>query len=95
MLPSCLALARLSGDIIVLSDGLPVRYGFNVTEYCEDAGLESYKQVLLVAFTVNKRLLQDDESFKPVLDPTQVRISFFLIRSQAHFSQVDAMDSGG
>jgi salicylate hydroxylase len=61
----------LSGDIIVLADGFTSSLRFNVTGYCQDAGLESHEQVLLVAFTVDTKLLQDDESFKPVLDPTQ------------------------
>ena len=63
-----------------------------MTGYCQDVGFESHEQVLLVACTVDTRLLQDDETFKPALDPTQVRILFFLIHSQTHFSQVDDMD---
>ena len=66
----------ISGDIIVLAEGFTSSLRFNVTGYCQDAGLESHEQVLLVAFTVDTRLLQDDESFKSVLDPTQVCIIY-------------------
>lgn len=66
----------ISGDIIIVADGYSSSLRTVVTGYGQDTDLESDEKVLVVAFSVETSLLENDKSFKPVLEPTQVRCIF-------------------
>lgn len=63
----------ISGDIIVLADGSSGKLRSSVTGYGQDPPIEATPRLLFVAFTVDISLLKDDESYKVVLEPTNVR----------------------
>ena len=67
----------ISGDILVLADGCSSKLRSTVTEYPQDPPLEAAPRVLFVAFTVDIGLLQDDEGYRGVLEPTIVRFHSF------------------
>ena len=69
----------ISGDIIVLADGCSSKLRSSVTEYPQDPPLEAAPRVLFVAFTVDISLLKDDENYRGVLEPSNVRFHSFLM----------------
>ena len=62
----------ISGDIIVLADGCSSKLRSSVIVNPQDLPLEAALRVLFVAFTVDISLLKDDESYRGVLEPTDV-----------------------
>lgn len=68
----------ISGDIIVAADGYTSSFRSSAMGFPSTTHLESGERVLLVAFTVERSLLEDDEGFNSVLDPATVRY-FFMI----------------
>ena len=85
----------ISGDIIVLANGCSSKLRDSVTGYSQDPPLETARRVLFVSFTVDISLLKDDESYRGVLESTNVRFSFILMvyLLHPHFSLVGDLDS--
>ena len=83
----------ISGDIIVLADGCSSKLRSSVAGYPQNPPLEAAPRVLFVAFSVDISLLEDDESFREVLKPTDVLSFTFLIYPHPHSLLVDNLDS--
>jgi flavin-dependent dehydrogenase len=66
----------IPGDIIVLADGCSSKLRSSVTGYFK---LEAAPRVLFVAFSVDISFLKDDDSFRNVLEPTDVFPFIFMI----------------
>ena len=62
----------ISGDIIVLADGCSSKLRSSVVGYPRDPPLKTAPRVLFVAFTVDISLLNDDEGYRGLLEPTNV-----------------------
>lgn len=70
----------ISGDIIVLADGCSSKLRSSVIRCSpQDLSLEAAPRVVFVAFTVDISLLKDDESYRGLLEPTDVFSFIFII----------------
>ena len=85
----------ISGDIIVLADGCSSKLRSSVIGYPQDPPLETAQRVLFIAFTVDINLLKDDESYKGVLEPTDVFSFIFMIYHILTLPLVGNLDSRG
>ena len=69
----------ISADLLIVADGFSSPIRSQVTGYSKDLYTMPLSRVLFVAFTVDTRLLKDDEDFKVALGHTDVCTLLFTL----------------